>query len=99
MSLKITCACGKTLNVKEEHIGRKIKCYVCHNVIKVEGPVKRPSTEPPSSAPGAQSTECPACAEIIAREAARCPICDEPLGRLHKVPPSPSRGTQMRPRA
>lgn len=37
MPIQVTCQCGKTLNVKDEHAGKSVKCPACGDVLKVPG--------------------------------------------------------------
>lgn len=39
MSIKISCACGKTFSVKDELVGRRVKCPACHRTFSVTAPV------------------------------------------------------------
>lgn len=39
MAIKVTCACGKLLSVKDEFAGRKVKCPACQQTVKVSNSV------------------------------------------------------------
>ncbi|RLS58210.1 MAG: hypothetical protein DWH91_02830 [Planctomycetota bacterium] len=44
MAIKISCACGKLLSVKDEFAGRKVKCPTCQQTVNVPKPVVREET-------------------------------------------------------
>ena len=35
MAIKVTCSCGRVLNVKDELAGKKGRCPSCGNVLQV----------------------------------------------------------------
>src|SRR4051812_16849338 len=48
MPFTITCACGRALQVQEEHVGKKVRCPACQNILTVTppgGPPPLPSLE------------------------------------------------------
>ncbi len=47
MPIRVTCSCGKTLQAKDEHAGKRLKCPGCAETIAV------PLTGPPPPLPGA----------------------------------------------
>jgi uncharacterized protein (AIM24 family) len=47
MPIRVTCSCGKTLQAKDEHAGKRLKCPGCEETITV------PLTGPPPPLPGA----------------------------------------------
>jgi hypothetical protein len=36
MAISLTCSCGKRLNAKDEHAGKRVKCPACGAVLTVE---------------------------------------------------------------
>jgi ABC-type Na+ efflux pump permease subunit len=38
MAIKVACACGKKLSVKDEHAGRRVKCPECQQPLRIPRP-------------------------------------------------------------
>ena len=38
MAIKVACACGKKLSVKDEHAGRRVKCPSCKKPLQIPKP-------------------------------------------------------------
>jgi phage FluMu protein Com len=53
MSINVVCDCGKTLKVKDDAAGKKIKCPACQTVLTV--PAAGAAEEPPASNVGKKS--------------------------------------------
>ena len=90
MPIKIKCqnaACAKVLVVKDEMLGKAIKCPSCQAVVTVPNPASRPAAPAaPAPAPAAPAAnrlqvKCsnPACAKVLV-------INDEMLGKAIKCP-------------
>jgi len=61
MPIQVTCACGKTLEVPDEHRGKRAKCPVCGNVFVAElAPVQATPPPLPTSALPEESAPEPA---------------------------------------
>ena len=46
MPITLTCACGKTLRVADEHAGRRVKCPACNAITTASAPQPAPKPEP-----------------------------------------------------
>ena len=44
MAIRVACACGKTVSVKDELAGRRVKCPSCQQAISVPKPLKQPES-------------------------------------------------------
>jgi DNA-directed RNA polymerase subunit RPC12/RpoP len=42
MAIKVACACGKKLSVKDEHAGKRVKCPACGSVLVIPKRERRP---------------------------------------------------------
>jgi len=86
MPIPVRCSCGKTLAVKEEHAGKKVRCPACRAVLEVPAP------------PAAQGGRaCPGCGGELAGGAVVCVNCgyDTRTGRkLQAAVPSRQRGAE-----
>jgi DNA-directed RNA polymerase subunit M/transcription elongation factor TFIIS len=38
MPIKVSCACGKKLSVKDEHAGKRLKCPACQKPLRIPRP-------------------------------------------------------------
>lgn len=101
MAIPVTCACGRTLRVRDGLAGRNVRCPTCSRPVAV--PVPAPEPSPELAAPPLPSRiTCPYCASEIASTDARCPYCQEdphtsPEPRKPSAAGRPSRGP-VRPR-
>jgi hypothetical protein len=74
----MTCSCGKTLRVADEHAGKRVKCPACAASLTVPG-----GGAPPPADPDTVRFSCPSCGKEMQARAehagkkARCPACDE----------------------
>ncbi len=46
MSIRVNCACGRALSVKDEHAGRKVRCPACQAVVPVPEAAASPDVRP-----------------------------------------------------
>ena len=51
MPILVTCTCGKTLRVADEHAGRRIKCPACNTITTAQKPEAEPIFEVVETAP------------------------------------------------
>ncbi|MBN2711992.1 MAG: hypothetical protein JXR97_06090 [Planctomycetes bacterium] len=90
MPITLSCACGKTFNVKDELEGQRVKCQICQSVLTVtrqedealtplSGALGEHQEQLPDAETGEDSRECPFCAEIIKQKARKCRHCGESL--------------------
>ncbi len=56
MPIRISCPCGKTLNVRDELAGKAVKCPGCGKTLKVAAAAKSGAAAPTKSAPASKST-------------------------------------------
>ena len=75
MPIPVRCSCGRTLAVKEEHAGKKVRCPVCRAVLEV-----------PARAVEEGARTCPGCGEELASSAVVCVNCgyDTRTGKKHE---------------
>lgn len=57
MSIHFQCGCGRKLTAPDGTSGKRAKCPVCQNVMRVPDPSAPASEPPPSSAPAPQAGE------------------------------------------
>jgi hypothetical protein len=57
MTIQFTCGCGRTLQVGEEHAGRRAKCPACGKVVRIPVPEALPASD--SDLPLAEPAEQP----------------------------------------
>lgn len=95
MSIRMICpSCQAKLSIPEQYAGRKGKCPKCQAAIDVPAAVAAAVAEPTGgdaaglTAPGddvaaptddAERRPCPACGEMIMRDAVKCRFCHEVL--------------------
>lgn len=99
MAIRVTCSCGRELNVKDELAGKKGKCPQCGRVIQVptleeiavqtEAERAAPEPAPQESAAGVEETptkRCVHCRKSIPEDAVFCIHCGTDLrtGRKHE---------------
>jgi hypothetical protein len=106
MPLTLTCAgCRTTLRVKEEYVGKQVKCPRCSALMKVPAgrpeeedvPVVEAVEEGPAPAPARGTRACPACGWRIPAHASKCKFCkawvddddEEDEGRGSEYKPCP----------
>ena len=55
MPITLSCPCGKTLRVADEHAGKRVKCPACTAILNAPGPpteaVEKPRARPPAAPP------------------------------------------------
>jgi hypothetical protein len=56
MAIAVSCACGKSFNVKDELAGKNIKCPSCQEVVTVPGGAVEVAEEPPAVVSAARSS-------------------------------------------
>lgn len=44
MSIRVECACGRKLSIKDEMAGRRVKCPTCENVLTVPKASAKPKS-------------------------------------------------------
>ena len=90
MPIRVSCQCGKALNVKDEMAGKAVKCPGCGQVIRVPGG-QAPAAAPRTPQPLVDSTmddmfdeegfgtqvaaACPSCGAEMAANAVLCTKC------------------------
>jgi len=87
MPVEATCNdCGASFRVKDELVGRRVKCPGCGGPVPVKGPAPAGNAydvedyedyEDSSATP--RMKPCPYCAEMIKPSARTCPHCDSDL--------------------
>lgn len=83
MPIRVSCACGKLLTVKEEHAGKRTKCPGCGQFIMIPalGVPRLPSEDLElglGEAP-AEPLHCPSCQEIFSQAERVCVKCQVDL--------------------
>jgi predicted RNA-binding Zn-ribbon protein involved in translation (DUF1610 family) len=94
MSIEFNCTeCGRTLKVKEELAGMKVRCPECGAVLVALEPVLDAeevvlsaqsaedvyamATPEPAAQPAEKRRPCPMCGEMILTDAVKCRFCGE----------------------
>ena len=67
MPISVTCSCGKSFCVRDEHAGKRGRCPSCGVAVRIPAP----GAEAPPSA----GRVCPGCARPLAPEAVVCVNC------------------------
>ena len=91
MPIKVTCAgCGVTLSTPDSSAGKRAKCPQCGSAIEIPAvqeedyEVEPLAVEPAVAETAADSADrrpCPACGEMIMREAIKCRFCGQVFDR------------------
>src|SRR5262245_33420174 len=89
MTIAMTCACGRTLRVADEHAGKRVKCPDCAAALTVPGgaPAPRPTAPRRAVAPAPAMIRfaCGACGQEMqarAEHAGRAVTCPECAARI-----------------
>jgi DNA-directed RNA polymerase subunit RPC12/RpoP len=70
MAIKVACACGKKLSVKDEHAGKRVKCPACGSVLVIPKRKRLPKERAPKS-----GDVCPNCSAPMEPESMLCVSC------------------------
>lgn len=89
MPIRVSCACGKHLTVKDELAGKAVKCPGCQKPVRVPAAVgKTAATRPAAARPAAAASPALAGGELddlfdeaglLAASGPTCPACAAPL--------------------
>ncbi|HOD83416.1 MAG: hypothetical protein BWX88_03786 [Planctomycetes bacterium ADurb.Bin126] len=60
MSILVRCVCGKAMNVKDEHAGKRGRCPACGAIIDIPAATTTQPSTPPATAPRPAATTLPA---------------------------------------
>ncbi len=79
MAIRVICTCGKSLAVKDEYAGKRLKCPGCGQTLKV--PVgaaakPQPASGPETAKPAASKPAAPPIAKERKAASKACPSCD-----------------------
>ena len=72
MAIEVACTCGKRLRVSDEQAGRKVRCPVCQDMVRVPG---EKAEEPDAGYAVETVRKCPSCRAEWTEDAVVCIRC------------------------
>ena len=90
MAIAFSCSCGRKINAKDEHAGKRVKCPGCQQPVTVPRPGA--AAKPPAMATAGANPAAPAQRKQPTKPAAPAPVDDDMYDIQDDAPPAKKSG-------
>ena len=91
VAIRFRCACGKSMQAKDDFAGRRYKCPQCERIVRI--PTPKAKEKPAAAAPDVAAKAAPAPPQVVAKPAA-APVA-KPVTMPPLAKPVPARPTTI----